>query len=333
MKKVLLTSIAAFLCFCLSGCGKTDENSVVKDLAKKIEKADSYHIKGELEIMNNEDSYLYDVDVSYQKEDQFRVSLKNQTNNHEQIILKNQEGVYVLTPSLNKSFKFQSEWPYNNSQAYLLQTILSDIESDKDRTFKTTADGYLITTKVNYSNSKDLVKQNVYLDKNLNITEVDILNAKNLVEMKMKFNTIDMKANFDKNYFTLKENMEASRIDEVTEPVTAIDDIIYPMYMPENTTLNDQETVDLEYGERIILTFDGDKPFMLIEETAKIEDETVTIPVFGEPVMVADTVAALTENSINWFSNGIEYYVVSSALTEEELVDVAKSISVLPVMK
>ena len=36
--------------------------------------------------------------------------------------------VRVLTPSLNKSFKFQSDWPYNNSQVYLLQTLLSDIQ-------------------------------------------------------------------------------------------------------------------------------------------------------------------------------------------------------------
>ena len=40
------------------------------------------------------------------------------------IILRNSEGIYVLTPSLNKSFKFQSEWPYNSSQTYLLQTLL-----------------------------------------------------------------------------------------------------------------------------------------------------------------------------------------------------------------
>ena len=49
------------------------------------------------------------------------------------VILKNEEGVFVLTPSLNKSFKFQSDWPYNNSQSYLLQNILNDIENDDER--------------------------------------------------------------------------------------------------------------------------------------------------------------------------------------------------------
>ena len=27
-----------------------------------------------------------------------------------QIILRNEEGVFVLTPALNKSFRFQSDW-------------------------------------------------------------------------------------------------------------------------------------------------------------------------------------------------------------------------------
>jgi len=46
-------------------------------------------------------------DLAKKKKDMYKVSLTNKANNHEQIILKNNDGVYVLTPSLNKSFKFQ----------------------------------------------------------------------------------------------------------------------------------------------------------------------------------------------------------------------------------
>lgn len=81
----------------MTGCFKKGSSDIVETLTKKVEKSDSYHITGELEIINNEESYLYDIDVSYAKEDNFRVSLKNKTNNHEQIILKNDEGVFVLT--------------------------------------------------------------------------------------------------------------------------------------------------------------------------------------------------------------------------------------------
>ena len=316
----------------ITGCKKYGEKDVIKELKKSIEKSNGYNIKGELEIINNEDSYLYDVEVSYKKKEQFRVDLKNKVNNHEQIILRNSEGVYVLTPSLNKSFKFQSEWPYNNSQSYLLQTIIKDIENDKEYQFKESEDGYIITTKVNYSNNKDLVKQNIYINKNIQITEVHVVDNNDQVKMKMKFNSIDMKATYNDNYFDLKENMASS--DFTTEKATSkINDIIYPMYLPTNTHLSSQDTVSTTSGERIILTFDGEKPFMLVQETASIEDELTTIPMYGEPELLIDTVAAISDSSITWVSNGIEYYVVSDALEKDELISVAKSISVMPVGK
>ena len=47
--------------------------------------------------------------------------------------------VIVLTPSLNKSFKFQSDWPYNSSQSYILQPLLEDMENEEEQKYKKTA--------------------------------------------------------------------------------------------------------------------------------------------------------------------------------------------------
>ena len=55
----------------------------------------SYYIEGKMEIINNEDIYKYDVKVSFKEKDYYKVSLKNESNSHEQIILKNDDGVYV----------------------------------------------------------------------------------------------------------------------------------------------------------------------------------------------------------------------------------------------
>ena len=101
MKKKLLLGIIVVL-FLVTGCGKYGEKDIIKDLAKNIESTNGYYIEGEMEIINNEDIYKYDVKVSYSEPDFFRVSLKNQSNNHEQIILKNEEGVYVKTHKSTK---------------------------------------------------------------------------------------------------------------------------------------------------------------------------------------------------------------------------------------
>lgn len=330
MKKYLLGLVMIMCCF-LVGCGEYSEKDVMKDLEKKINNSKAYHLTGILEMINNENSYIYDVEVSYSKDDNFRVSLTNQTNNHEQIILKNENGVYVLTPSLNKSFKFQSEWPYNNSQAYLLQTILKDIKNDKKRVFEKTKDEYTFVTTVNYPNNKNLVKQKIFLDKKLNVKEVQVLDENGNVQMKMVFDKIDLKATYDKNYFTLKENMNSSVALE--ETASKIDDVIYPLYIPANTTLASQNKITKSDGERIILSFSGDKPFMFVQETVSVGDEMVTIPMYGEPAIIADTIGALSGTSITWLSNGIEYYLVSDTLTEEELVSIASSVSSIPVGK
>lgn len=104
MKKCVLT-LLLFCSILLVGCGKTTEKDVIKDITKDVEKTDGYYLEGEMQIINNEDIYTYDVKVSYQKDDKYRVSLTNTSNNHEQIILKNDDGVYVMTHKSTKLSK------------------------------------------------------------------------------------------------------------------------------------------------------------------------------------------------------------------------------------
>lgn len=326
-KKLLIILMTVFL---MTGCFGRGKKDVIKELEKKVDGLNSYYIKGELEIINNEDNYTYDVEVSYKKEDNFKVDLINKTNNHEQIILKNSEGVYLLTPSLNKSFKFQSDWPYNNSQIYLLQTLIKDIKNDEEKTIEETENGYKITTNVNYANNRNLTKQYIYTDKNANITSVEIVNNNNIIKMKMKFTKIDLGATYKDDYFDLNKNMKNV---ETESTIKTIEDIIYPMYMPENTYLKSQDTINLDDGERVILTFAGEKPFTLIEQTVSVTDDYEMTMVYGDPEILLDTIGSITDNSVSFISNGIEYYAVSEVLDQKQLLEVVNSISVLPVGK
>ena len=329
MKKIFLI---VCLCLFMVGCGNYTVKDAEKDLEKKINNSKGYNLAGEMKIINNDDVYKYDVDVSYKKSDLFRVSLKNKTNNHEQIILKNSDGVYVLTPTLNKSFKFQSDWPYNNSQVYLLQTLLSDIQNDKDKTFKSTSSNYIFMTKVNYPNNSDLVKQKIYFDKKLKPLKVEVMNDEDDVLISMDFKKVNMRPKFDEKYFTLNENMKVSSTKDDIKTVSKIDEEIYPMFIPNNTKLTNKETISLDKGERVIMTFEGDNPFMVIEQTASNGGDSV-VSIDGNPYLLASGVASITDNMVSWINNGIEYYVVSDDLSLKELVTVANSMSVIPTGK
>ena len=166
MKKILLL----LLCFCLVGCSKETSSNVIKDFKKSIQKSSSYHLVGTMELNAGEDNFNYDLDVSYLKDDYYKVKMVNTTNNHEQIILKNKDAVYVLTPALRKSFKFQSEWPSNNSQSYILQNLILFIKYDKDVKVKDN----IIEAKVDYPNNKDLKYQKIYLTKDNKLSKVEV---------------------------------------------------------------------------------------------------------------------------------------------------------------
>ncbi len=384
MKKKLLFLIMIIGVFAISGCGKNSESDVIKDLTKKINDSKAYYVDGTLEIVNNEDVYTYNVNVSYKEKDNYKVSLVNTVNNHEQIILRNSDGVYVVTPRINKSFKFQSDWPYNNSQVYLLGPLLDDITNDANRTFEKVDDGSKIIVAANYPNNSKLVKQEILLDKSNNIKKVTVFDNNGTAQITMKFNKIDLNSKFNDNYFDLKqiidikedntdnttnrennsdenknttdnkvednsttennntnvnenkntnENKNEDKKSNETKQTSSIEDVIYPMYIPANTYLSNKEKVSKDDGERLILTFDGDNPFMLIEETVTYEKEHLIVPTYGELEVMASTVAIVNDNSVNWIDNNIEYYVVSDKLSKSELLDIARSISVLPVSK
>ena len=332
MKKILgLFFVSLFL---IAGCGKYGEKDVINDFSKKIEDAKAYYVEGQLELLNNDDVYHYDVEVAYKEENYYRVSLTNTSNNHTQVILKNDDGVYVVTPSLNKSFKFQSDWPYSNSQIYLLEAIVNDIKDDDDRAFRETKDGYTFMTAVNYPNNRNLVKQKVSLSRKLKLKKVQVYNSDSVICMTMDFNKIDYSPSFKKNYFSLNTVMKTFSLDEdVIEQTSSLDESIYPLMLHSGTKLTNEEKIDKDDGERIIMTFEGEKPFLLVEETANVENEFTVIPTYGEPYQLMDTLGVMTDNSLNWTTNGIEYYLVSDVLNQDELVEVAQSIGVVQTMK
>ena len=86
-------------------------------------------------------------------------------------------------------------------------------------------------------------------------------------------------------------------------------------------------------GERVIMNYDGDKSFVLVEETVDVMDEFTVIPTMGEPYLLMDTLGVMNENSLSWTSGGIDYYLISDVMTQSELVEVAQSISGIVSMK
>ena len=369
MKRIFI--ILFICCLLITGCSGT--KNIKKNFVNRVDGANSYKLNGTLSINNNDDVYNYSVEVGYKKDDYYKVTLKNKANNHVQIILKTDDGVYVLTPSLNKSFKFQSDWPYNNSQIYLLDAISSDIKNDKDSEISKKDNKYFLMTKVNYSNNSRLIKQKLEFDEEFNLSKVIVYDKDGIEVMTMKFDKIKLNCKFSKEYFDVDsiidsestttesdnknennttkdsnkdnekntDNKTSNNTNETnkntinndrnsntnnTKTTGRLDDIVYPLFLHSGTKLVDEERVKKDNGERVIMTYEGEKSFLLVEETMDVFNEFTIIPSSGEPFQLMDTLGVMTNNSLSWSSGTTDYYLVSDVMSKDEMIEVAQSI-------
>lgn len=369
MKKIIIIFSILFL---VVGCGKYGKEDVIKDLESKVNSSDSYLLKGSLEIYRNEDLYTYNVESAYQKKNKFKVTLVNTTNNHKQVILKNNDGVYVETPSLNKNFKFQSEWPYNNSQIYLLQPIISDLQSDDDIKYQKEKNGYILTFKANYINNRALINQKVYLDNNLKLKKVEVLDSDKAVVMRFKITKYKMNYKFDKSYFDLevqefnpnlntKNSDQKNKENDNNKDENKQDNNI--VEKNNETSKNDQSEESNTRDTNVASTTDEVlypmylpvNTYLDSQDVISLDDSKKTILTFsgdkpftliqsnvsdylqtninGDPDIVFDTVGAIMDSSVTWISNDTEYYLTSESMDTNELLLVAQSLNVTAVGK
>ena len=165
-------------------------------------------------------------------------------------------------------------------------------------------------------------------------TKASIKNLNNLSIKKVYGPSMPRGRILDRNYNVIVDNVGTNLISYKKDSKTTlkIDEALFPLYLPSNTSLKNRETIKTDIGERVIMTFSGDNPFILVQETVAREKEFTTIPTSGTPYLLVDTVGALTNGSYTWISNGIEYYIVSDVMEQNELLEVAKSINVVPTM-
>ncbi|GGI46188.1 sporulation protein [Paenibacillus marchantiophytorum] len=204
-----MVAVVMCLALVLAGCGmgKKDAGSIVKDLDHVISKANSYQASGSMILNTGQQPQEYQVEVAYSPDHFYRISLTNATKDVTQIVLRNEEGVFVLTPHLKKSFRFQSDWPENQGQVYLFQSLAKSIIADKDRQFTTDNDAYVFDVAANYQNEQ-LSRQKIWLNKKtLAPKQVQVSDANQNVLVQVSFSHFEFDAKFDKDYFQMERNM------------------------------------------------------------------------------------------------------------------------------
>lgn len=309
---VVLVAALLFFKFRTSSLNKTLE---------KAESYDTYTLTANMEMLENDEIKSYLVNVSYLKkgkQEYYKVELYDKSLNQSQVILRNKDGVFVLTPTLNQVFKFQSTWPNNSPKPYIYHSLLQFLD---DNETEKTKNGYLVSGKQKYPNDDRIASQEVQFDKSLAPKRVTVYDKNeteiitiDVTEFKTKSNLKEK--HFNEEYVLKQANDEYSNVS-VSLP-------LYPVALM-GSSLESEDKQEIEGMTNHILQFVGEKEFTLIESVQN-EAKTTSVEVIdGELIDFIDSIGFYQDNQLTMIQSGIICSIYSKDLNKEEMVSVISS--------
>ncbi len=299
-------------------------------LQQTLGSLNSYLLEGVMEVAEGEDTKSYDVSVKYLKQDDqdyFRVAMKDSGMNQEQEIIRNAEGVFVVTPTLNQIFKFQGNWPSNSLKPYLLQSM-REIAADESAQIEQTEEGYQISAGVTYPNNRNFTQQEMVFSDDLKIKSVQIFDDDHVLQMKMLFSKVDYEPGLTAEDFQVPQQLEK---ETAAEPIADEDLPLMPMET-FGAVLSNSSVVENDGKVQYVLEYTGEKNFTIVEEVAESEETTQTIIMSGSLVDGLNMVGRYDGNHMTSVINSVRYTIYSDDLSEEEMSAVLQSMQVV-VMK
>ncbi|MFF5996264.1 outer membrane lipoprotein carrier protein LolA [Lysinibacillus sp. KU-BSD001] len=325
-----LISVLVIMSFLLVACGGSSQEKVVGKLGEEWGDGKGYELTATMEMKTGGEPRTYDVNVWHTKPDFYRVTVTEQNDNVTQMIVRNEEGVFVVTPALRKTYKFQSEWPKQNSQAYLIGALAQDIAEDKEAVMTEKDGEYIFETATRNAEKTGLPLQKIIVDKKTMLPKsVVIMDESKEEKIMIDFKEIDLSVAHKKEEYAVEKFSE----NEENEVAAAdIEDkelqTHYPSVQWENTKLADETVIQEDGVERVVLTFEGEKAYTLMQQPAASGNSVLPVFAPGDLADLGFTIGAITDTSISWEKDGVSFFLASTKLTREEMMEVAASMTV-----
>ena len=310
-------------------------NNVEKSAQETLENLNSYYMEASMEFFKGEDSRKYIVKVSFEKNDEcdkYRVSMFDKASEQEQIIVKNSDGVYVLTPALNQAYKFKGDWPLNGHKPYLYQSMIETMQGTCD--ISKLEEGYLIVSTPEFKNMPSWSRQEMKMTKEYKPEWVHVYDDNNDVALKVSFTKVEFNPTFAADYFDVDSNMKEARENLTETSSSTIYDLpLYPVNADVDATLKEVSNITINNGTQVMLTYSGNDSFTVLESTAKSNEELVIKEVNGEIVDVYGVFGYTVSNSnivkLYFTYNGVSYQIWSDSAKVSTLVEVASGMELI----
>lgn len=329
-KKTIIISVVVALVIISSLYFLLRPKSFDKKMESILEDMDSYVLKGDMEINKGENIKVYALHVVYKKEDKqdyFKVSITDKEINQKQEIIRNKEGVFVVTPSLNQIFKFEGNWPLNSLKPYLMQSMVSVMNQENTKTNK--KDGkYYVRSDVNYPNNAFYKKQEMIFDEEGKIEAITIEDDNEVMQLNIKFNQVDYNCKVKNKEFEIIKKTDESVYSEI---ISEEDLPLYPTNVFDSILENFSQ-MEVNGETRHIMEYKGDKNFTVIESIKSRSEQLETVIMSGQFIDSVDAFGFYDGNHMMLINNGVEYTIYSDDLSLSQMVEVLSSMQMV-VMK
>lgn len=281
----------------------------------------SYEFVCNMEMLDNDELKSFQVTSTYASiddQDYYKVELYDKSLNQAQTIVRNSEGVFVLTPSLNQAFQFKSEWPHNSPKPYIYQSLLSFLDQNKPEKVK---DGYIVNGDISYENDERVKSQEVKFDKDLNPVYVNVYDDAGVEVIKLTSTSFKAGQEMKKESFQQETIMKETQ-NQYTSAAASLP--LYPVSLM-GSTLENEKVSKIDNTTNHILKFTGEKSFTIIESSVSSSEDMNIEVVNGEMLDLIDGIAFETDNQMTYVSSGVVCSLYSHDLTKQEMLSVLSS--------
>ena len=320
MKKILVAFATAVILISGLLFYKMSHPSIMKKVENIKDEMVSYQLQATMKMLDGEDLRTFQVMSAYLKDDEqelFCVSLEDQSSKQKQRIIRNADGVFVIAPSLNRAFQFQSEWPYNSFKPYIMQTVMKVFDSDYDE--QKLEGGYQISAALSYPSDPRVTHMDAVFDNDLNLKNVTLYDENEAEIVMLDVNQFEWNLALDKKMFEVNSQMETAANVSYT-----LDLPLYPLDCLGNE-LVDQTKAKINGSEKHILKFSGDEYFTLVENVMDSSEEFVIEPMRGDVLEVSGGIAILSDEVVSLLEGDVMCQVFSDQLSTEEKLQVISS--------
>lgn len=320
-KTLSLWLVALVLLLTASGCGRS-EGDVLEDLKALKENLKHYKSTAEMKVRVPNVEQVYRIETWFQEPNFYRIQLADAQGRVQQVVIRNEQGVHIVSPQLKKSFRFNGDWAENQGHLYLFGPVIDRILESPDRTF-TREEGTVVFQLVARPENPLVHRQRIALDaRTLYPREIVLFDRDGKELVTVEFEQFDPGARFKPEDFDPQRVLAEGPKERPAWTSGSRFGVIEPAWLPEGW-----KRVDIrEEGGTVVLRYQGQQGALALTEK-RPESLQAVLPVSGKLWDLLGVPAVVTEGhakTMYWMHNGVEFTMTAS-LPVEDMARIAVS--------